>query len=122
MFMVEFPDGDNFRLSDFLAGLNLSESSTECVKEILSTQMFHNFVEERRENPGDPEVLFFDDTINAKFNRSKKVVLTGRKKETAFLDDNRSMVCWLFLKYFVVPLSMTNNSFSCVENSYFLQF
>ena len=85
-------DGDKFKSDEFLAVLNLSESSTVCVKEILSTQMFYNFVEERCENPNDPEVLFFDDTINAKFNRSKKVVLTGRKKETAFLDDTRSMV------------------------------
>ena len=100
-------DGDNFRLDDFLTALNLPDSSTECVKEILSTQMFHNFVEERRENPADPEVLFFDDTINAKFNRSKKVVLTGRKKETAFLDDNRSMVCSLFLKF---------GSFHCIND------
>jgi hypothetical protein len=107
----ELLDGDNFRLDDFLAGLNMSESSTEFVKEMLGTQMFHNFVEERRENPSDPEVLFFDDTINAKFNRSKKVVLTGRKKETAFLDDNRSMVCRLVQKYWVALLSMTNDSF-----------
>jgi cob(I)alamin adenosyltransferase len=85
-------NGDRFKSEDFSAGLNLSENSTLFVKEILSTQMFHNFVEERCENPSDPEVLFFDDTINAKFNRSKKVVLTGRKKETAFLDDTRSMV------------------------------
>ena len=92
-------DGDDFRLDGFLAGLNLSESSTEWVKEVLGTQMFHNFVEERRENPADPEVLFFDDTINAKFNRSKKVVLTGRKKETAFLDDTRSMVCMRSIKF-----------------------
>jgi hypothetical protein len=54
--------------------------------------MFHNFIEERRESPNDPEVLFFDDTINAKFNRSKKATLTLRKKETAFLDDTRSLV------------------------------
>jgi DENN domain-containing protein 5 len=86
-------DGDKFKSEEFLASLNLSESSTLCIKEILSTQMFHSFVEERCENPSDPEVLFFDDTINAKFNRSKKVVLTGRKKETAFLDDTRFMVC-----------------------------
>ena len=86
-------DGDKFKSEEFLTGLNLSENSKDCVREILSTQMFHNFVEERRGTPNDPEVMFFDDTINAKLNRSRKVVLTGRKKETAFLDDTRSMVC-----------------------------
>lgn len=54
--------------------------------------MFHGFTEERGESPHDPEVLFFDHSINAKINRSKKVTLTGRKKETSFLNDNRSMV------------------------------
>jgi DENN domain-containing protein 5 len=72
--------------------LNLSEHSTEYVREILKTQLFQNFVEERCDCPHDPEVLFFDDTINAKFNRSKKATLTLRKKETAFLDDTRSIV------------------------------
>jgi DENN domain-containing protein 5 len=86
-----------FRSEDFLAGLNLSERSTLFVKEILGTQMFQNFTEERRESPNDPEVLFFDDSINAKINRSKKVVFTGRKKETSFLDDTRSMVRFLSL-------------------------
>lgn len=97
-------DGDKFRSDDFLAGLNLPESSAEWVKEILTTQMFHNFVEERCENPNDPEVLFFDDSINAKFNRSKKVVLTGRKKETAFLDDTRSMVCTIVKSRFAADI------------------
>ena len=93
LYMVDrSPEGERFKSEEFLAGMNLSESSTFFVKEILATQMFHNFIVERCENPTDPEVLFFDDTINAKFNRSKKVVLTGRKKETTFLDDTRSMV------------------------------
>jgi hypothetical protein len=92
-------DGDKFKTEEFLAAINLSESSTTFVKEVLSTQMFHNFVEERCENPTDPEILFFDDTINAKFNRSKKVVLTGRRKETAFLNDTRSMVCTFCQSY-----------------------
>ena len=82
----------DFRATDFLASLNLSECSTEFVQEVLKTQMFQNFVEERVDCPNDPEVLFFDDCINAKFNRSKKATLTLRKKETAFLDDTRSLV------------------------------
>ena len=54
--------------------------------------MFQTFLEERRQCPNDPEVLYFDDSINAKFNRSKKATLIGRKKDTAFLDDKRSEV------------------------------
>jgi dDENN domain len=84
--------GGEFRAADFLMSLNLSDRSTEFVHEVLKTQLFQNFVEERRDCPSDPEVLFFDDTINAKFNRSKKATLTLRKKETAFLDDTRSLV------------------------------
>ena len=55
--------------------------------------MFQVFTVERRENPRDPEVMFFDDSITAKLNRSKKTALTrGGKRETKFLNDTGSMV------------------------------
>jgi len=88
-----FLDETTFRDEDFLAGLGLSDSSIDFVRSVLQTQMFQVFTVERRENPSDPEVLFFDDSITAKMNRSKKVQLTrGGKKETRFLDDTGSMV------------------------------
>jgi len=88
-----FLDETTFYEEDFLASLNLPFSCTDFVRSVLHTQMFQMFTLERRESPRDPEVLFFDDSITAKMNRSKKAALTrGGKKETRFLDDNRSMV------------------------------
>jgi len=88
-----FLDETTFHEENFLAGMNLPFSCTDFVRSVLHTQMFHMFTLERRESPRDPEVLFFDDSITAKMNRSKKTALTrGGKKETRFLDDNRSMV------------------------------
>lgn len=72
--------------------LNLSKSCAKFVSSLLATQMFQVFTVERCENPNDPEVLFFNDSIIAKTNRSKKSTLAGGKKETRFLDDTRSMV------------------------------
>lgn len=81
-------------------GLNLSSNSTEFVGALLKTQMFQVFTVERHENPHDPEVLFFDDSITAKMNRSKKTALTrGGKKETRFLDDTRSMASNEWIKF-----------------------
>lgn len=85
-------EGIEFRSSDFLTSLNLPNDSSDFIAALLDTQMFHNFVVERVESSLDPEVRFFDDSINAKINRSKKVALTGRTKETSFLKDTRSMV------------------------------
>ena len=83
-----------FRGEAFLASLNLPDDNTDFVSSVLDTQMFQVFTVERRENPSDPEVLFFDDSITAKLNRSKMATLSrgGKKKETRFLDDTRSKV------------------------------
>lgn len=59
----------------------------EFMTAMVRTQMFDCFVVERRECPNDPEVRFFDESILAKFNRSKMVLARGGKKETPFLDD-----------------------------------
>jgi dDENN domain len=85
-------DGNDFRASEFTASLNLPDNSANFVRSVVASQMFHGFIDEATENEKDPSVLFFDASINAKINRSKKTVLTGRKKETSFLKDNGSMV------------------------------
>jgi hypothetical protein len=59
--------------------------------------MFDRFLEERQQNPNNPVVVFFDESINAKLNRSKKAALThigrgGGKKATDFLDDRSGVV------------------------------
>jgi len=64
---------------------------------MLKTQFFHRFLEDRQENPDEPEVKFFDQSINAKINRSKKRSLTlGRpgqkRKDTSFLHDTSGKI------------------------------
>jgi len=100
--------GENaFHIEDFVASLNISASSSEFVVRMLKTQMFMRFVEDRRDSPEDPEVKFFDESINAKINRSKKAsfgTLFARpgkhKRDTSFLDDNSGLVrlLWVWLR------------------------
>ena len=81
---------DLFRREEFVSSLSLSHRSASFMNAVLQTQMFDSFIRERQELPTDPEVRFFNESINAKKNRSKKEMLTsmGRaKKETSFLDD-----------------------------------
>lgn len=53
--------------------------------QLIATQMFDRFVEDRVFNPRLPEVLFFDQSINQKLNRSLTI---GKKKyDCSFLDD-----------------------------------
>ena len=88
---------DSFRRPEFLASLNVSSASLEFVEGMLQTQMFSRFVEDRLEGELDPEVLFFDESINAKMNRSKRVTLSGlAKKTTSFLDDTSNVTTEAF--------------------------
>lgn len=68
---------------------NSSPESIEFIRRILKTQMFQRFLEERLENPDDSELRFFDESIVAKKNRSKKSTLQTGKKPTPFLDSDR---------------------------------
>ena len=85
----------DFQAADFVQSLGLSPSSTEFCDGFTKTQLFHRFIEERRDW-NDPEVRFFDESINAKVNRSRKNTLMnfGRSevKDTAFLDDTSRVV------------------------------
>lgn len=50
------------------------------------TQAFVQFVQDRIDrSPGDPEIMFFDEVIKAKVNRSR---FRLGKEETKFLDDS----------------------------------
>lgn len=54
------------------------------------SQAFVQFVQDRVDrSPGDPEIMFFDEVIKAKMNRSR---FRLGKEETKFLD-----VCPLFI-------------------------
>lgn len=50
--------------------------------------MFQQFLEDRRANPNESHFRFFDESIVAKNNRSKRTTIAaGGKKGTPFLDD-----------------------------------
>ena len=52
------------------------------LKEMCMTQQFDDFIMRRMYSPGEPDLVFFDQTIDAKKNRSK---LKFKKVETPFL-------------------------------------
>jgi hypothetical protein len=71
-----------------LLSLNLPSGSQHFVARVIASQMFQAFVQERKANPTSPSILFFDESIIAKNNRSRKTTLTsGGKHKTPFLDD-----------------------------------
>uniref|UniRef100_K3W6U9 Arf-GAP domain-containing protein n=1 Tax=Globisporangium ultimum (strain ATCC 200006 / CBS 805.95 / DAOM BR144) TaxID=431595 RepID=K3W6U9_GLOUD len=64
---------------------NYDAMSRPFMAQLIATQMFDRFVEDRVFNPQFPEVLFFDQSINQKLNRSLSI---GKKKyDCSFLDD-----------------------------------
>lgn len=90
-----------FRNNEFLTycALNVSCNAIPFIQATISTQMFSSFIDERINCPNDTEVLYFDESIMAKQNRSTKKAISnitsGRivKKQTSFLNDTTSMVC-----------------------------
>lgn len=89
------------------------------MESVLKTQMFQGFVYERQENPDDPEVRFFDESILAKENRSKKVKFRGGKKATEFLNDSTGQVSIVIdcksLKVFLPRTYLTG--WACIWNA-----
>jgi len=77
--------------------LSLSSGSREFVSAVLQTQMFQRFLEDRKEREKNPEILFFDEHIIAKNNRSKlKTILKEGREKTPFLDDQKWKVSEVF--------------------------
>lgn len=86
--MTRDKKGHHFQKAAFLNDLNYSASKRRFVSGVIGTQMFQRFLEEKYESPNDAEILFFDESIVAKNNRSMKQTLTkGGKIETPFLSD-----------------------------------
>jgi hypothetical protein len=85
-----------FQANEFVESLSLTVSSADFCSHFVKTQLFDRFIEERRESPQDPEVRFFDESINAKVNRSRKNALINLvrtdMKDTSFLDDTTGVV------------------------------
>jgi|AntRauTorckE5430_2_1112549.scaffolds.fasta_scaffold01186_2 hypothetical protein len=75
------------------------------VSEVIESQMFQRFIEEKIFNSDSPSVQFFDDSIVAKKNRSKSTV--GRRKETQFINDDSGIIVETF-----VPPDVSNAGIS----------
>jgi DENN domain-containing protein 5 len=65
----------------------LSKDDEDFLKQLAKSQMFCNFEEEKRSNPTQPELIFFDESIIEKQNRSLHIF--SKKQTTPFLDDRR---------------------------------
>lgn len=75
-----------FNKEGFLKSLpRLDSQYLEFLSALLDSQMFHCLVEEKMSNPEQHEIHFFDESIVAKKNRSRKSV--GKKYDTPFLSD-----------------------------------
>ena len=85
--------GEEFRRDEFVHDLGLDGNARVYISEVVSTQMFERFVEERVSDPDQAEVLFFDESIVAKNNRSKLKTVKGKgRKTTPFLSDQSGAV------------------------------
>lgn len=69
-----------FRTKDFIASQR--SDYKYFLKEFCCSQQFDFFISKKILNPQEPTILFFDQSINAKKNRSR---LSLKKKETSFL-------------------------------------
>jgi len=75
-----------FRSEDFVASQKSGEFQP-FLQEFVLTQQFDDFITKRMYSPGEPDVTFFDQSIDEKNNRSK---LKLNKTETPFLQSTKS--------------------------------
>jgi hypothetical protein len=74
---------------------NFDASSRPFVAQLIATQMFDRFIEDRVFNQQLPEVMFFDQSINQKLNRSLTI---GKKKyDCSFLEDRSDEIQETFI-------------------------
>jgi len=104
-------DNGRFKCTAFLDQLNIHSNTRGFLSNLLSSQMFERFLEERITNNEHPEVKFFNESITAKINRSKSIHLkhAGKKRETPFLDDESELVskwCDILLLNYLSKLKM----------------
>ena len=85
--LLDNSGSDLFDEEKFVEDARSRDGSKKFLKNVLITQLFQRFLEERKENPDLPEIRFFDESITAKRNRSKRETLAkgGKKKPTPFL-------------------------------------
>ncbi|KAE9028424.1 hypothetical protein PR003_g12418 [Phytophthora rubi] len=74
---------------------NFDTASRPFVAQLVATQMFDRFIEDRVFNQQLPEVMFFDQSITQKLNRSLTI---GKKKfDCSFLDDRSDEIQETFI-------------------------
>ena len=99
--LLENSESNLFDKEKFVEDTTSHDGSLTFIKNVLGSQLFQRFLEERKENPEIPEIQFFDESIIAKRNRSKRETLAkGGKKPTPFLDDR---ITWEVKKIFTAP-------------------
>jgi hypothetical protein len=100
--LLENSGYDLFNGQKFVEDVGSRGGTKIFLKNVLASQLFQRFLEERTENPEIPEIRFFDESIAAKRNRSKRETLAkgGKKKPTPFLDDRTT---WEVKKIFTPP-------------------
>lgn len=99
--LLENSGRDLFDDEKFVEDVRSRDGSMAFLQNVLGSQLFQRFLEERKENPEIPEIRFFDESIIAKRNRSKRETLAkGGKKPTPFLDDRTT---WEVKKIFTPP-------------------
>lgn len=89
------PDGSmgEFQHEEFVKDFTSDGNCRVWMSKVVSSQMFERFIEERISDPDQPEVLFFDESIIAKNNRSRLRTVKGKgKKTTPFLSDQSGAV------------------------------
>jgi pentatricopeptide repeat protein len=78
-------DRPSFDVVSFLAAQ--PSQGTPFLSEMCMSQHFDDWISRRLYSPGEPDLVFFDQSIDAKLNRSK---LNMKKKETPFLQNARA--------------------------------
>jgi IQ calmodulin-binding motif len=76
-----------FNDNDFIDEKSVTPAQKYWLSQVLKTQLFQRFLEIRLEDPNDASVLFFDESVIAKNNRSVKKSLKQGKITTPFLDN-----------------------------------
>ncbi|KAG6609812.1 uncharacterized protein IUM83_00373 [Phytophthora cinnamomi] len=74
---------------------NFDTASRPFVTQLVATQMFDRFIEDRVFNQQLPEVMFFDQSINQKLNRS--LTIGKKKNDCSFLDDRSDEIQETFI-------------------------
>lgn len=74
-----------FHKEDFIA--SQKPESQPFLAELCETQQFEDYTAKRLYSPGEPDVIFFDQSIDAKLNRSR---LKLRKVDTPFLQSAKA--------------------------------